>query len=80
MKNIYRVRVWLDAPDEFIRDVETVQYERHPTFKNRYKTTSQKPFEDKFKCWGEFTIKAQIKLKTGEVLRRQRYLSLNSDD
>lgn len=72
----FRVRVWLDAPQEFIPQVKKVIYERHPTFKKRFKETTVAPFEDTFKCWGEFTIRAKIELGNGELLRRQRYLSL----
>lgn len=76
----YRVKVWLDAPDDFLDAVEQVRFERHPTFKNKYKTITNKPFKDIFKCWGEFTMRAQIRLKSGETLRRQRFLSLSSED
>jgi len=70
-----RVRVWLDAPKDFIEQVDSVVFERHPTFKNRFKTVRTPPFEDRFKAWGEFTIRAEIKLKNGVILRRQRYLA-----
>jgi hypothetical protein len=72
----FRVRVWLDAPDDFISTVEKVIYERHSTFQQRLKEVTLPPFEDRFKCWGEFTIRAKIHLKNGEVLRRQRFLAL----
>ncbi len=75
----FRVRVWLDAPKEFMEQVAMVVFERHPTFKNRFKTVQTPPFEDSFKCWGEFTIRAEIKLKDGTILRRQRYLALEND-
>lgn len=72
----FKVRVWLDAPKDFMEQVDKVIFERHPTFKNRFRPVGSFPFEDTFKCWGEFTIRAEIKLKSGESLRRQRYLSL----
>ena len=75
----FRVKVWLDAPKDFLAQVGKVVFERHPTFKNRFKEVTTPPFEDGFRCWGEFTIRAEITLKTGETLRRQRYLALESN-
>jgi hypothetical protein len=72
----YMVRVWLDAPLEFMQQVKKVIYQRHETFRQRLKEVSTPPFEDSFRCWGEFTIKAEIELTNGQSLRRQRYLSL----
>ena len=72
----FRVRVWLDAPIDFMEQVDKVVFERHPTFSNRFREVGAPPFEDTFKCWGEFTIRAEIKLKNGAILRRQRYLAL----
>jgi len=78
----WRIKVWIEAPDLFFSKVSKVIYERHPTFKKRYYETSESPFFDSFKCWGEFTIKAQIYLKDGQIIKRQRYLTFdeNSDD
>jgi|SRR5579871_3868343 len=76
----WSVRVWLDAPKEILSQIEKVTYERHPTFKKRFMETTLPPFEDSFKCWGEFTMKAEIRLKNGQILRRQRYLSLEVEE
>jgi hypothetical protein len=75
----FDVKVWLDAPNDFIEQVDKVVFERHPTFKRRFVEVRHAPFEDAFKCWGEFTIRAEITLKNGERLRRQRYLALEAD-
>jgi hypothetical protein len=75
----YRVRVWLDAPTDFVTRISKVIFERHPTFKKQFHQVDSPPFEDAFKCWGEFTLRAVIDLKTGECLRRQRYISLGHD-
>jgi hypothetical protein len=75
----FRVKVWLDAPPDFLTQIKKVVFERHPTFKRRFHEINSPPFEDTFRCWGEFTIRAVIELKTGESLRRQRYLSLEHD-
>ena len=72
----YMVRVRLDAPPEFMQQVKKVVYQRHETFREQFKEVSTPPFEDSFKCWGEFTIKAEIELSNGQTLRRQRYLTL----
>lgn len=73
----WRVRVWLEAPTEFLAMIDKIVYERHPTFKDHFKEVKSTPFSDSFKCWGAFTIKAEIHLKDGQVLKRQRFLSLN---
>lgn len=72
----FAVRVWLDAPPEFLSQVDRVIFERHSTFRNRFVEVANPPFEDRFKCWGEFTMRAEIRLKSGKSLRRQRYLAL----
>jgi hypothetical protein len=72
----FRVKVWLDAPTDFLAQVTKVVFERHPTFKNRFKEVTSEPFKDSFRCWGEFTIRSEITLKTGDTLRRQRFLRL----
>ena len=74
----WRVEVWLEAPEDLMPQIEKVTYERHPTFRDRFKDVTAPPFEDTFRCWGEFTIKAEIKLKDGVHLKRQRYLSLEN--
>lgn len=76
----WRVQVWLDAPDDFLQQIDKVVFERHSTFKNRFKETLFAPFTDTFKCWGEFTIKAEIHLKSGQILKRQRYITLQQEN
>ena len=75
----WSVKVWLDAPEDFLSQVEKVTFQRHPTFIHRFKETTTAPFEDSFSCWGEFTIKAEIKTRSGQVFRRQRYLTLDTE-
>jgi hypothetical protein len=72
-----RVRVWISLPENFSPPVKKVVYIRHETFRQREKEVTTGPnFEDVFRCWGEFTIKAKIYLEGGKVLSRQKYLSL----
>ncbi len=75
----WRVQARLEAPNDFFDSVQEVIFERHPTFKNRIKHVKSPPFEDSFKCWGEFILKAEIVLKDGQVIHRQRYLSLDDN-
>jgi hypothetical protein len=72
----WRVRVWLQASADLLNQVDKVVFERHPTFKNRIKEVKSAPFEDKFTCRGSFTIKADIYMKNGQVIMRQRFLTL----
>jgi transcription initiation factor IIF auxiliary subunit len=76
-KRRFRVTVRLTAPEEYLSMVEKVIWELHPTFKKRFQQVSSPPFEITFRCWGEFTIKAAIKLKNGDTYRRQKYIALH---
>jgi hypothetical protein len=78
----FRVTVWIEAPAEFRSEVSKVVYERHASFTNPRKEIVQGPaFTDTFRCWGEFTIKAEIHLRDGTVVNRRRYLSFsNAED
>ncbi|WP_250460908.1 pYEATS domain-containing protein [Microbulbifer litoralis] len=76
----WRVKVTLEAPDGFVQQIEKVEFERHQTFKNKIKIVHAPPFVDSFKCWGAFTIKASIYLRDGQILRRQRFLTLENND
>ena len=76
----WRVRIELDAPDGFLAQVAHVTYQRHPTFKTRFKDVTVAPFVDSFKCWGAFTIKAVIHLDDGQTLNRQRFLTLEAEN
>jgi hypothetical protein len=73
----HQVRVWISLPENFSPPVKKVVYIRHETFRQREKEVTTGPkFEDTFRCWGEFTIKAKIHLEGGKILSRQKYLSL----
>ncbi|MBO0408863.1 pYEATS domain-containing protein [Aeromonas hydrophila] len=74
------MNVWLDAPSKFLQKIDKVFFERHSTFKNRFSEIRTAPFSDVFRCWGEFTMKAEIYLKDGQVLKRQLYLTLQQED
>jgi len=71
----YSVRVWLDAPSEFLSSVNKVIYERPDAAQGGFSEAVVSPFENKFECQVESTIWAVIKLKNGEKLRRQRFLA-----
>lgn len=76
----YSVRVSLECRDgRSLGDVEKVVYYLHPTFRNRVKTAeeSRNQFQIRFSVWGEFTIEADVFLKSGSApIRLSRYLNL----
>jgi len=74
----WRVQVNLEAPEELVGETEKVEFERHPTFKNRIKAINSPPFTDSFKCWGAFTIKATILLRDGQILMPHEAIGLVS--
>ena len=73
----WSVTAKLEAPEDFMSLIERVEFERHPTFKNRTHVVREQPFVDKIKCWGAFTMKAHIYLNDGQVIKRQRFLTLS---
>ena len=52
----FRVSVRLDAPEDFLELVESVKYERHPTFPEPFKIVDKAPFQDVFRCWGAWQL------------------------
>lgn len=79
-KAYYSVRVSLESKDDTVLgDVEKVIYYLHPSFRNREKvvTESWRDFQLRFSAWGEFTIEADVFLKTQTTpIRISRYLNL----
>ncbi|MDA0735136.1 MAG: hypothetical protein O2909_09970 [Chloroflexi bacterium] len=62
-KKHYSVRIFLDAdsPEE-LDQVDSVQYELHPTFRNRQRVSSNRATQFEIIIWsyGFFTAKAKI--------------------
>jgi|GEM_PF-5704197 len=77
-KNHYQVFLSIQS-DNFDPDLDKVlyvEYELHPTFKERVRISKTKrtSFEIEIKAWGTFDVKVNVYLKTGdEITFTQNY-------
>jgi transcription initiation factor IIF auxiliary subunit len=66
-ENYYRWKVFVDAPDAVLNEIQSVEYTLHPTFPEPVRTSQDRG--DRFGLeasgWGEFTILAKVRLKDG---------------
>lgn len=79
----YQVKVWLDTPADFGNtQVEKVTYDRRDIAELSGIRHILRPpnFVHAFQYSRPFTIRAEIKLKNGNVLRRRKYISVDQDD
>lgn len=60
--------IYSDSFDPELSEVLYVEYELHPTFKNRNRISKNRNsnFEIEIKTWGTFDIKVVVNLKNGE--------------
>ncbi len=74
--------VWVDAADEELDEIESVEYTLHPTFPKPVREVSDR--QTKFRLstsgWGCFTIYAKAHLKNGEAVEMEHELSLEYPD
>ena len=70
------VRIWLKGDAAELDKVESVQYELHPTFKdrNRVATNRAKDFEIKIWTWGYFGIHAWLRTRDGSSEEVEGYV------
>lgn len=70
--------VWIEGPSEELARVESVTYHLHPTFPDPVRVVANR--RSKFRLstagWGMFTLRAEIVLKDGRVLKRSHDLVL----
>lgn len=80
----YNLRIWLNGPAAELQRVASVEYELHPTFNERVRTSSNasENFAISIWTWGMFPIKATINFKDETKQEQQFYLSydLPEDD
>lgn len=75
--NGYFAKVWVEAPNETLSNVNNVTYYLHPTF-NPSVISGDSPankFGISFTGWGVFDLRAKVYFKDGEV----RDLELSKD-
>ncbi len=78
-RKMYCIQVILQAQPEVLDKVQYVKYYLHPTYPNPVQTRQDrsKYFELKELAWGEFIMKAEIKIKDKEnLLEIERYINL----
>jgi transcription initiation factor IIF auxiliary subunit len=74
----YHVGVWLEADDERdLERVEWVEYELHPSFRNRVRTSHNRAndFSITFWSWGTFHIQAKVHLAGADTVTVERELN-----
>lgn len=74
--------VWIDGPEEELDAVRNVTYHLHSTFPKPYRRVEDRP--SKFRLdsggWGGFTMRVDIELKDGTILKRRHNLVLKYPD
>jgi hypothetical protein len=78
-KKMYGIQVILQAQPEVLDKVEYVKYYLHDLYPNpiQVKQDRKKNFELKELAWGEFILKAEIKLKNkSDLISIERYINL----
>ena len=76
--NWWKWSVWVDAPANVLNDIESVTYKLHSTFADnvRQQTNAAEKFRLSSEGWGEFTIHADIKPRTGHKITKRHWLTL----
>jgi transcription initiation factor IIF auxiliary subunit len=69
-KEHYNLGLWIDGAERELDQINYVEYELHPTFKNRVrKSTNRKnSFSITFWTWGMFDININIHMHSGQVI------------
>ncbi|MEZ4920385.1 MAG: pYEATS domain-containing protein [Saprospiraceae bacterium] len=72
--------IWLDGPSSELEKVRSVKYFLHPTFKDPIVLISNKSsnFMLSGSGWGEFNIKAEVKLNSGINLEMNHWLTFDA--
>ncbi len=66
----WQCKIWIVAESRFLDLIEYVRYYLHPTFEGQYAESFRRDsnFRAVLTCWGSFTIKATVFLKSGNSL------------
>ena len=78
-KEHYHLGVWIDGDDRELDQIVMVEYELHPSFKNRVKRSRNRKngFSVTFWTWGMFNIHIRIHRQSGQVQKLDHYLKYN---
>ncbi len=78
-KKMYVIQVILQANKDVLDRVEYVRYSLHPSYPNKIqtKTNRENNFELKELAWGEFNLRAEVKIKDQhDLINLTRYINL----
>jgi len=76
--NWWKWSVWIDGPPAVLKDIQSVTYNLHSTFPDnvREQTNAAEKFRLSSEGWGEFTIHAEIKPRSGHKITKRHWLTL----
>jgi transcription initiation factor IIF auxiliary subunit len=79
--NRWKWSVWLGGTSTELDSVDSVTYYLHPTFVRRVRkiTDRNTRFRLDSSGWGEFTLRARVTFKTGEVIRLTHRLTFGGE-
>lgn len=78
-KTMYVIQVIIQAHSDVLDRIEYVKYSLHSSYPNRIQTKTDRAcqFELKELAWGEFNLKATVKIKAqDEIITVTRYINL----
>lgn len=78
-RNPYQVKLFLQASEEALAEINYVEYELHPTFPNRFRkaTNPVDAFQIEFNCYAGFTLQIKVVWKDGKTEVRSHELQIN---
>ena len=78
-RDYYDWRIFVDEPDDRLREIESVEYTLHPTFPEptRISTDQETKFALEASGWGEFNIIVTIRYIDGRRETTQYWLDLS---
>ncbi len=79
-QNFYRWKIFMDASDNELENIDTVEYELHPSIPNSYRPVADRnsKFALKFNSWESFVVRITVVFKNGTT---ETFLHhLNSDN
>ena len=66
-QDFYRWKIFADASDSELDNIDYIEYELHPSIPNSYRPIADRnsKFALKFNSWGEFTVRMTVVFKNG---------------
>ena len=72
----YHLGVWIDGDDRELDQIVLVEYELHPSFRDRVRSSKNRKngFSVTFWTWGMFNIRVRIHRQGGQAQEQDYYL------